>query len=246
MSDLDSDEVYEAFSEYEKEDEKFLEEFNNTNFMDKQKQIELEKEKAKSMKEEAKLLKQQQKDNEKLIKEEAKLMKLMKKKKPNNNESDDLFSNNPTPILGLNKRQLLAKIQSYKNLFPELKTMKLKRNATEGDMNLFIEEMDAVISTSNINQFLTDSILQSIKMIEPISARYENYNITGLSDILKANKDFHKLAKQLYLKYNVFSSVPVEYQMIMLITTSVYIVKQKNKNKGAINNFLNEEITINE
>ena len=238
MDDLSDNEVYEAFSEYEDDD--FLDDFNNTNFQNKQ----IEKQNKIEM---DKLQKEQEKENKIRQKEYEKEMKLIEKeskKKPKKEKEDDLFSDKPTEILGLQKRELLAKIQSYKSLFPELKSMKVKKNPSEKDLVEFIEEMDAVLNTSNIDKFLTDSILHSIKAIEPISERF--YDITGLSQMLKANKEFHRLAKILYLKYNVFSAVPVEYQMIMLVSTSIYICKTKNKNKGALNDYLNEPIEITE
>ena len=52
--------------------------------------------------------------------------------------------------------------------------------------------MDVIVSISNVDQFITDSILQSIKLIEIPTSRTKNYNISGLSDLLRSNKQFHQ------------------------------------------------------
>ena len=45
-------------------------------------------------------------------------------------DDDSLFGEDPTPILGKDKRILIAKLHQYKNLFPnELKKIKIKTNS---------------------------------------------------------------------------------------------------------------------
>ena len=75
-------------------------------------------------------------------------------------------------------------------------------------------------------------------------AGYENDCFCGLSDMLKANKEFHNLCKQMYLKYNVFSKIPPEYQLCILMSTSAYICINKNKNKDSLEAYLNEPVEI--
>ena len=104
--------------------------------------------------------------------------------------------------------------------------------------------MDIIISTSNVDQFLTDSILQCIKLCEIPTSRLKNCNISGLSDMLKSNKEFHSLCKQLYLKYGVFSKIPPEYQLTILVSTTAYICMNKNKNKESLQAYLNEPVEI--
>ena len=53
---------------------------------------------------------------------------------------DDIFSGTPTELLGLDKRQLLSKINQYKALFPnQLKSFKIKKNPSVE--NLFFESV---------------------------------------------------------------------------------------------------------
>ena len=55
--------------------------------------------------------------------------------------------------------------------------------------------------------------------------------------ILRKNKQFAQLSKQLYLKYKIFSAVPPEAQMIMLVATSAYVCVGINaKKKEQLNN----------
>ena len=146
-------------------------------------------------------------------------------------DNDDIFSKKGTQILGETKLHLLSKITQYKQLFPkELKGFKVKKNCNEDELREYLNEIEVIVSINSVDKFITDSILQSIKMGEGLSS-YTKYDITGLADILKANEHFHSLAKQLYIKYGCFSKMPVESQMAMLILTSSYICIQANKQK---------------
>jgi hypothetical protein len=89
--------------------------------------------------------------------------------------------------------------------------------------------------------FLTDSILQCIRIVEGVTVRSEKYNISGCADMLKTNPEFHNLTKQMYIKYKVFSKVPPEMQLLMLISTTAWIAKVKNSSV-AMNSYLDEKI----
>ena len=78
-------------------------------------------------------------------------------------------------------------------------------------------------------------------MTEGFSAN-THYDLTGLSMMLKANKEFHNLCKILYVKYSIFSKVPPEIQMVMIISITASLCIQKNRKKGDINAYLNSTI----
>lgn len=161
-------------------------------------------------------------------------------------EEDDghgIYSSNPTTVLGKDRRLLLNKIQQYKNLFPEeLKDFKIKKTPTVQELQEYLDEIDCILSTSNADTFITDSILSAIKIIEGASAYTKNYNITGLADMLKVNKQFHRLSKQIYLKYGIFEQAPPEFQLLVIIVTTAYICKNKNSGKAEIEKYLNEPV----
>ena len=139
----------------------------------------------------------------------------------------------------------MHKIKQYKTLFPdELKTFKIKPNCSIGELKAYLDEIDVIVSTSDVDQFLTDSILQCIKLIEIPTSRFKNFNITGLSDMLKSNKQFHQLCKKLYLKYGCFDNVPPEYQLVLLVATTAYVCKNKNSGRNELELYLNEPIVI--
>ena len=157
-----------------------------------------------------------------------------------NNESwnDD----DATPILGKDRRILTSKIQQYKNLFPEiLGKFKLKKNPTVEDLQEALDEMDVIVNCSSVEDFLNDSILQCLKMIEGASSD-TRYDVSGMSDLLRQNKQFHQLSKMLYIKYKVFSNIPPEYQMVMLMATTAYVCVEKNKRKASLEEYLNTTI----
>jgi hypothetical protein len=158
--------------------------------------------------------------------------------------SNELFSGKPTEILGKDRRILIAKIQQYKILFKdELSKFKIKKNPTIDDLNNCISEMDAILDTNTVDGFVMDGIMQSLKVIEGASS-HTRYNVSGLSDMLKNNKQFNSLIKQLYLKYQVFSKVPVEMQLGFIIMTSTYICVKKNQSRPAMEAYLNETSNI--
>ena len=126
----------------------------------------------------------------------------------------------------------------------ELKGFKVKKNASADELKASLEEMETIVQVGTVDDFITDSVLQCIKIVEGITSLTRNYNVSGLSEILKSNPQFHKLMKTLYIKYNTFAEIPAEYQLILIILTSSYICMQKNRQKEKINSFLNEPIPI--
>jgi hypothetical protein len=142
---------------------------------------------------------------------------------------------------------LIAKINQYKVLFgdnKQLKSLKIKKNAKVEELQAYLAECEAIVDTDVVETFVTDSILQSIKMVEYGSVKTK-YNIKGLSDSLKANPQFNILCKQLYLKYKIFSKVPPEFQLGLLMISTAYIIIDKNKNDESNMTKLNKTIDIN-
>ena len=153
-----------------------------------------------------------------------------------------LFDENPTVLIGRDRLFTTKQINQYKVLFPnELSKFKVKRNANIDELNQALEECRALIEMNSVDNFIMDSILGSIKMIEGFTVD-TSYDITSLSMMLKMNPEFQKLAKLLFIRYNIFNNVPIEYQMMMVVTTSIYLCIQKNNNKSSINSYLNEHI----
>ena len=209
--------------EPEQEDNDFLNDLNNENFIIEEKTTNPKNE----TNDTAKL-----KEMFKKPKKEPKLIR----------DDDSLFDEDATPILGKDKRILVAKLHQYKNLFPtELKKFKIKPNSSPEQMKACLSEMEAIVETSSVDQFMTDSILQCIKLVEAGTTR-TRYNISGTADMLKQNPQFHNLIKQLYVKYNVFSKIPPEFQLILLVGTTAVLCKTKNDKKIELNEFLNQPI----
>ena len=153
-----------------------------------------------------------------------------------------LFDENPTVLIGRDRLFLTKQINQYKILFPnELSKFKVKKNANLDELNQALEECRALIEINSVDNFIMDSILGSIKMIEGFTVD-TSYDITSLSIMLKMNPEFQKLAKLLFIRYNIFNNVPIEYQMMMVITTSIYLCIQKNNHKSSMNSYLNEHI----
>lgn len=235
----------------EPNEDNFLSELQNDKFVstvinEKQSKKEL-KEKEAEEKREAKMLKRiqtQESQNEKRrLREEKKQMKNQVLGKPSTTSLGD--DDEGTEILGREKLELLAKINQYKILFPQneqLRKLKIKKGATTDELVLYLAECDAYVATSSVDQFITDAILQSIKMGEYVSSK-TRYNLTGLSDLLKKNIQFNSICKQLYLKYKVFNSVPPEHQLLLIVATSAWICLEKNKQISNPNPSLEKQVS---
>jgi hypothetical protein len=248
-------EGYESDPECNSEcDSEFLENFQNNNYQETPVLTENElhrknKEAARTMKalllQQQREIKKEQREMKKELKETIINDKREAKKNKNKNDDNDSISGGDegTPLLGKTKIILMKKIKQYKSLFPEeLTKFKIKKNPNEQDLIDALSEMETLVETNSVDGFLMDSVIQSIKLVENVSSVSKNYDIRGCADLLKSNKQFHSLCKQLFIKYNVFSNVPAEYQLLLLVSTTAYICTNKNKNKDRINDYLNETI----
>jgi len=169
-----------------------------------------------------------------------------KKVNKDDDDNDSIYSNVGTVIKGRDTLLLTSKVKQFKLLFPEeLKAFKIKKNATTQELTAYLSEMSLIVEIETLEEFITDSILQSLTLIEGVSF-FTRYNISGLSAALQSNPQFNKLCKQLYIKYNVFSSIPPEFQMLFLVSTTAFVCKIKNDKKFEMNKFLNEPFVNNE
>ena len=227
-----------------------LDDLSNTRFVEKP---ELTKEEIREQKRMQKNLEKAERDARKeelkeqrlREKEMRKLEKSSRPKMPSFKEEsdDDVFSEQGTEIVGGEKRVLLAKLTSYKQLFPiELKSFKVKKGASVADLKAAIDECDAILNTTGVDQFMTDSVLSTIRVLEGVSANTQNYNVSGMTDMLRSNKEFHNLSKRLFLKYGLFTSTPPEYQMLFLVSTTAFICRQKNLKRSEVNAFLDSTL----
>jgi hypothetical protein len=206
--------------------EPFLEELNTENYREpptQQEKKEIEKTFKETLKHKTKQLKIQEKVNSIY-------------------ENNDLFDDNGSEIIGRDRRVIINKLNQYRNLFPkELSKFKVKKGASAQELQAYLDEMQTIVETSSYDNFLTDSILQAIKLVEN-GSKYTRHDISGCAEMLKANPQFNSLMKQLFVKYNVFHKIPCEFQLLLLVTTTAYICSSKNKNKANLENYLAEPV----
>ena len=97
--------------------------------------------------------------------EAAQLKESKKRPKQTDEDADSLFGGQPTEIMGKDKILLLRKAKQYKTLFPsELKTFKLKKDPSVKDLTDAISEMEVIIETGGVNEFLEDSVIQCMNI----------------------------------------------------------------------------------
>ena len=160
-------------------------------------------------------------------------------------DSDSLFGDTSTPMLGRDRILLLTKVKQFKTLFsdsnPEVKKFKLKKNPSVQDLNDAIVELQTIVDCGSVESFCEGAILSVIQMTEGLTANTK-YDLTGLSMLLKQNKEFHSLCKILYIKYSVFSKVPPEIQLCLIVTITASLCIQKNRKKGDLNVYLNSPV----
>ena len=242
--EVQNDDGYDGDKDNDLDD--LFEDLDNEHYVSEEtdvKKSKAEKEKIKLEKEQLKLDIARQKEEERRRKaEDRENAKLSKQTKEPKTVDSDLFSSTPTELLGLDKRQLLKKICEYKALFPtQLKSFKIKKNPTLEDLQNVLSEMDAIVSVDSVEGFATDAILSTIGLVEGISSK-TRYNISGTAQMLKEQPKFHSLCKQLYLKHKVFSNVPPEMQMIMLVGFTASLAKQQNDRRDGLNKLLSKPV----
>ena len=225
---IDEEPFTDLINDEPEQEDLFLDELNSNNYIEPPTQQE-KKEQEKSMKESMKIMKKKMVENGKI----ASIYE----------GNNDLFDDNGSEIIGRDRRVIINKLNQYRNLFPkELVKFKVKKGASTQELQAYLDEMATIVETSSYDHFLTDSILQAIKLGEGAS-KFTKYDISGCADMLKANPQFNALMKQLYVKYNVFSKIPVEFQLLLLVSTTAYICSSKNKNKHQLEEYLNAPLS---
>jgi hypothetical protein len=82
-------------------------------------------------------------------------------------ETNDLFDETGTEIIGRDRRVIINKMNQYKSLFPkELAKFKVKKGASIEELHAYLQEMSTIVECSSYDNFLSDSIIQSIKLVE--------------------------------------------------------------------------------
>ena len=243
--DEPTNDYYESDSEKDENDD-FLADLGSDKFVSPP---EVDKEQIKTQKQQEKDMKQivlQQERQRKADEREQKRMDTQRlkdeKKNPKQKEEekdDDIFSTTGTTLLGKDRFILLKKVSQYKSLFPvELKTFKVKKNPSAQELKDALEEMVVLVETGSMDGFVMSSVLSCMKLVETASSA-TSYDIRGCADMLKSNPEFNKLCRLLFIKYNVFTKVPPEFQLILLVSTTAYMCSNKNRGKGALNEYLN-------
>jgi hypothetical protein len=159
-------------------------------------------------------------------------------KDTNSVKSDDIFSNkNATKVVGKEIRVLLARVKQYKMIFPkELKTFKIKKNPTVQELTKYLDEMQAILDCQQQDSFFQQAVYQFLQISEGVSGRFPQYNLKGMTEMLRGNKEFNDLLKILTLKYgNSFSSVPPEGQMAFILVGTIYMCVSRNRLELQIN-----------
>lgn len=158
-------------------------------------------------------------------------------------EYGDLFSSEPTPIMGKNRRELLTRLSEYRTLFPqELKTFKVKQNATDAQLQEALDEAETIVSCNGVGKMLDEAILTAVQTVEAVSSRTEKYDISGTADALRANPEFARLTKLIWIKHRVFANAPPEAQLMLVVASTAMIMRQRNMKKKEIDGLLSQPI----
>ena len=211
----------------------FLNELQSNNFVFTDEKN--EKEKEKELKKQFAINEKRTKLDEKNATKNAKIQEKEILKLNKENVDDHI-----TEIQGKNKLLLNRKISQFIILFPEqLKNFKYKKNSSEDELKIILDECSLLVEIGSIDLFVTDSILSTIELTENFT-RLSDYDITGLSVLLKQNKDFIKLCKVLSIKYSVFNNIPPELQLVLIISCTTLLCLDKNTKNKQIESYLNQ------
>lgn len=156
-------------------------------------------------------------------------------------EYGDLFSEKPTPIMGKNRRELLTRLSEYRTLFPqELKNFKVKQNATDTQLQEALDEAETIVSCNGVGKMLDEAILTAVQTAEAVSSRTERFDISGTADALRANPEFARLTKLIWIKHRVFAAAPPEAQLMLVVASTAMIMRQRNIKRKEIDGLLSQ------
>lgn len=143
----------------------------------------------------------------------------------------DLFVNNKkdaTPVLGADRRSLLTRISQYKICFEECAKIKVPANASDEDLAAILEECGVCVSLTVAEKLLGEALLGAVEVTEVLSSPV--FDIRGTAAKLRMNPSWNRCATQLWIRYGCFSSIPAEYQMIIIfISTAVGQFKENRQ-----------------
>ena len=217
------------------DDDNFLNKVQSDNFIfiDEKLAKEKEKELKKQNSIVEKKIKQDEKNSIKNAKEVEKMNKIQEKEISKLNKKNDVENVEITE----NK-----KVSQFIILFPDqLKNFKYKKNGSKEELQAVLDECSLLVEIGSIDVFIIDSIISTILLGENFS-KLTDYDISGLSVLLKQNKEFIKLRKILSIKYSVFSNVPPEIQMILFVSCTAFLCIDKNSKSKNIESYLNESV----
>ena len=189
-----------------------------------------------------KKIKQDEKNSIKIAKDVDKMNKIQEKEIIRINKKNDIENVEITEIQGKYRLLLNKKISQFIILFPDqLKNFKYRKNASEEELQAVLDECSLLVEIGSIDVFIIDLIISTIQLGENFS-KLTDCNISELSVLLKQNKEFIKLCKILSIKYSVFSNVPPEIQMILLVSCTAFLCIDKNSKSKIIESYLNESV----
>ena len=153
------------------------------------------------------------------------------------------------------KGTLIKKLQKYKESFPELAHIKINAKESPEKLQETITECQQILETNWIDSFITESFHKILEQIEPLTV-HTKCNIKNLSATLRRDEHFCHLMKQCSLKYGSFVHVSCEYSLIMSIIGTSYLVIVQNsmqkvgvktneeldKSRESIHSFLNKKV----
>lgn len=145
----------------------------------------------------------------------------------------------PMTLVENEKKQLIEKINQFKETFPKLDFKKVPRKLTTlGLVKLkeVMESLESQLKTQNSNKLVTAMFFQLTYLIETSSTNYTPVDLTGYTDKLREQEaEIDKLLAQLaytyYEQIKYFANPEVQLLLIMLITGLTTFQKNRVLNK---------------
>ena len=81
---------------------------------------------------------------------------------------------------------------------------------------------------------MTEAIHYFINVIEKMSLMTKDYDLSGLSETLRNNREFCDLIRLLSIKYNTFQNVSPEIQLAIILASNSYIIVMSNRQKRKV------------
>ena len=140
----------------------------------------------------------------------------------------------PSPVItkapddSKKRKEILAKINRYKQAFDVLKAVPVDPNASTEELGAKLEEMRITISSKNTHAIFKTVYISSVKCTELIAARAGG-KLYGLADLLSKSSEVDMILREIEAEHGLTGSLRPEQRLLVATLGAAIAVDQMNR-----------------